>query len=226
MTVLVLEHNGCAQRYQLRQCEACNAPLVSPFPDDMTVDLVKEGPECGPVASFVTPHMPDCWAPLAGPEPGHAIRVPGSMLSMDVSVPLPHVFRPFVAGSPSGTVISDWCGHGAVEAMTSDRGFCGRPAGDLVHTPWILAYDETTEPIEMVLPDGSRSARVVPDMKLRPVGLPRDRCAVVEVLEQLPGGAFRHIVRASMLDGDTLTVDTSVDGDAFTVDSSKRGGDG
>lgn len=61
----------------LRQCIACHAPIVSPFPSHWHLDLIKEGPREGPVETFYTPHRPNCDAPVADPQPGIAVRVKG-----------------------------------------------------------------------------------------------------------------------------------------------------
>lgn len=63
---------------RLRQCRVCVAPMVAPFPADWSLDLIKEGPPEGPVATFYTPHRPGCTAPYADPVPGMAVRISGS----------------------------------------------------------------------------------------------------------------------------------------------------
>jgi hypothetical protein len=59
-----------------RPCPECSAPIVSPFPDTWTFDLIKERPRSGPVKTFGTPHRDTCTAPLPQPEPGIAVRTP------------------------------------------------------------------------------------------------------------------------------------------------------
>lgn len=69
-----------------RPCPSCSAPIVSPFPDTWTFDLIKEGPREGPVESFGTPHRPECDAPEPDPQPGISVRVPGKHITkLDVS---------------------------------------------------------------------------------------------------------------------------------------------
>lgn len=72
-----------------RGCSSCRAPIVSPFPDDWILELIKEGPRHGPVTSFFTPHLPGCAQPPANPQPGHAIRVPGNYVAGVSSDPPP-----------------------------------------------------------------------------------------------------------------------------------------
>lgn len=62
---------------RLRQCRTCAAPIVSPFPADWELELIKEGPPGGPVDAFCTPHRPGCAAPRANPQPGIVVRVSG-----------------------------------------------------------------------------------------------------------------------------------------------------
>lgn len=60
-----------------RPCHGCQAPIRQPFPEDWTIEMIKEGPPTGPVRAFLTPHTAECTAPDANPQPGHVVRVPG-----------------------------------------------------------------------------------------------------------------------------------------------------
>lgn len=64
-----------------RPCAGCDAPIVSPFPTEWHLALVKEGPRDGPVVAFATPHRPDCEMPVPSPEPGISTRVPGKYVT-------------------------------------------------------------------------------------------------------------------------------------------------
>lgn len=64
-----------------RGCSSCRAPIVNPFPDNWTLELIKEGEQTGPVAAFYTPHLPDCTQPPADPRPGLAIRIRGNYVT-------------------------------------------------------------------------------------------------------------------------------------------------
>jgi hypothetical protein len=70
-----------------RPCPDCAAPIVSPFPDTWTFDLIKEGPRSDPVVAFGTPHRDTCGAPLPTPEPGIAVRTSGAYVShLDIGI--------------------------------------------------------------------------------------------------------------------------------------------
>lgn len=78
--VLQFDING-----DLRVCETCECPVISPFPRDHSIDLIKEGPREGPTASYLTPHRPGCPAVAVdgpvlngyGREVGYAVNIPG-----------------------------------------------------------------------------------------------------------------------------------------------------
>lgn len=61
-----------------RPCPACSAPIVNPFPPSWTFDMIKEGPSGGPVTAYGTPHRDSCQATIVIPEPGIAVRTPGT----------------------------------------------------------------------------------------------------------------------------------------------------
>lgn len=73
-----------------RPCHTCQAPIVSPFPDTWELELIKEGPQAGPVRTFYTPHRPGCGAPYADPDPGIAVRLRGTYVkALTFLPPLP-----------------------------------------------------------------------------------------------------------------------------------------
>lgn len=72
-----------------RPCRVCAAPAMEPFPDEWTIELIKEGPEGGPVDSYVTPHRSLCDAPAADPRPGLAVRVSGRYVTRLTFAPPP-----------------------------------------------------------------------------------------------------------------------------------------
>lgn len=64
-----------------RPCLTCRAPIVVPFPPTWELEMIKEGPPSGSVKSFITVHRDDCTAPYADPQPGIAVRVPGTTVA-------------------------------------------------------------------------------------------------------------------------------------------------
>lgn len=68
-----------------RPCTTCHAPIVDPFPQDWSIDLIKEGPPEGPVETFTTPHRPCCGStannPATWPTPGIAVNIPGQYIA-------------------------------------------------------------------------------------------------------------------------------------------------
>lgn len=72
-----------------RPCRTCAAPATDPFPDDWSLELIKEGPEGGPVDSYITPHRHLCGAPDADPRPGLAVRVSGRYVTRLTFAPPP-----------------------------------------------------------------------------------------------------------------------------------------
>lgn len=209
MSTLTLTYGDRVQRYLLRQCRVCVAPLVRPVPPEMTFDLVREGPASGPVHSFVTPHRPGCRAPTPGPVPGVAVRVPGSFLTLNADdlVPLPHAFQPLAFGTPSGPGSSDWCGFGALTHMVAGRGFCGRVEVDRLHLPVRLARRGEMSPhFQVRRPDGTTSVEVVLSTRLEPVGLPADGTPVDLDVFVYVGDRAHVISQVRLADGDSVTV--------------------
>lgn len=78
-----------------RPCGTCRAPTVVPFPPAWSLDLIKEGPVTGPIATFMTPHRDDCDAPTPVPSPGFAIRVSGRFVANLTITPPPVPTDPF-----------------------------------------------------------------------------------------------------------------------------------
>ncbi len=72
------------------QCRVCFA-FVTNMPRGVwgSVDMIKVGPQTGPVETYLTPHTLTCDAPLAQPQPGMSIRVPADMVLDGVSIRMP-----------------------------------------------------------------------------------------------------------------------------------------
>lgn len=88
-----------------RACLVCNAPMLQPFPDGWTLDVIKEGPVTGPISAWMTPHAEQCDAPTPNPQPGMAVRVPGAYVAATVVSPAPAYADPDgrVCVAPPGT---------------------------------------------------------------------------------------------------------------------------
>lgn len=117
-----------------RPCRVCTAPIVDPFPEAWEIEMIKEGPPEGPVRSFITPHRDGCAAPYADPQPGIALRLPGTTvasLHFEIPPPVP----------PSGDTL--WRDHGQMipERVRADarevaRREVARPAEPVDWTGW------------------------------------------------------------------------------------------
>lgn len=106
----------------LRQCRECAAPAIDPFPPDWHIDLIKEGPETGPVRTFYTPHRADCGMGVPDPRPGIAVRVSGRYVAALAVQPPPvwPVVSPFVSIADAyPEAIGDWTEIGWI----TDGGF-------------------------------------------------------------------------------------------------------
>lgn len=64
-----------------RPCPGCEAPIVAPFPASWHFDMVKEGPQTGPVTTYFTPHDDQCEQPIEQPEPGASVRIKGAYMA-------------------------------------------------------------------------------------------------------------------------------------------------
>lgn len=104
--------SGPAGNY--RRCPVCEAPIVDPFPPAWNIELIKEGPSTGPVRSFITPHLGDCVAPPASPDPGIAVRLPGTTVaSLHIGLPAP-------ALAPVEPAAHDWTGWTEIGSTVGD----------------------------------------------------------------------------------------------------------
>lgn len=84
MTEIQLTMDGrTVQRFEYRRCGVCGAALVVPTPPGWFFDLIKEGPEEGPVRAFIQPHQEGCKAQLVVPLPGISLRLTADQASIE-----------------------------------------------------------------------------------------------------------------------------------------------
>lgn len=105
-----------------RPCLVCQAPIMSPFPDTWTVDLIKEGPPGGPVTSWITPHAEQCDAPVPTPDPGIAVRVPGQFVRDFTPTPAQAAQQAVIRSGPGHLKYGDseWVTLGTTESLVWD----------------------------------------------------------------------------------------------------------
>jgi len=97
---------------EYRPCTVCEAPVVSPFPNTWTIDMIKEGFRWGPVRAYYTPHAEQCDAPMPtyAEDTGVCVRIPGHYVA-SINIEPPPVPRTppdpgYLYAAPTGG--TDW----------------------------------------------------------------------------------------------------------------------